>query len=64
MTSVGCFWPMDTKRLLTPALELDYRPGFFYECVDDCFATFTEPASVDVFLNNLNSMHKQIKSKK
>ena len=64
MTSVGCFLPMDTKRLPTPALELDHRRGFFYECVDDYFATFTEPTSVDVFLNNLNSIHKQIQSTK
>ena len=64
MTSVGCFWPTDTKRLPTPASQLDNRPGFFYECVDGCFATCTVPTSVDIFLNNLNSIHKQIQSTK
>ena len=53
VTSLGRFWPMDTKRLSTPALELDHRPSYFYQYVDAYFATITEPTSVNVFLNNL-----------
>ena len=39
---------------------LDHQPKFFCRCVDDCFATFTNTSSIDTFLCNLNSLHKQI----
>ena len=42
---------------ITPQL---HRPSFFCRYVDDCFATFTEPTSIDIFFNNLNSIHKLI----
>ena len=48
---------IDKALEITPQL---HRPSFFCRYVDDCFATFTEPTSIDIFFNNLNSIHKQI----
>ena len=39
---------------------LDHQPKFFCRYVDDCFATFTNTSSIDVFLRNLNGVHNQI----
>ena len=39
---------------------LDYQPKFFCRYVDDCFATFTNTSSIEIFLRNLNSVHSQI----
>ena len=36
-----------------------HRPSFFCQYVNDCFATFTTPTSIDIFFNNLNNIHKQ-----
>ena len=48
---------IDKALEITPQL---HRPSFFCRYVDDCFATFTEPTSFDIFFNNLNCIHKQI----
>ena len=39
---------------------LDHKPKFFCRYVDDCFATFTNTSSIEIFLRNLNSVHSQI----
>ena len=39
---------------------LDHQPKFFCRYVDDCFATFTNTSSIEIFLRNLNSVHSQI----
>ena len=39
---------------------LDHQPKFFCGYVDDCFATFTNTSSIEIFLRNLNSVHSQI----
>ena len=49
--------------LIDKALEIApqlHRPSFFCRYMDDCFATFIEPTSINIFFNNLNSIHKQI----
>ena len=48
---------IDETMKLTPIL---HRPTFFCRYVDDCFATFPDPSSIDIFLNYLNQIHKQI----
>ena len=57
MADVIMNYVIDKALEITPQLR---RPSFFYRYVDDCFATFTEPTSIDIFFNNLNSAHKQI----
>ena len=39
---------------------LDHEPKFFCRYVDDCFASFTNTSSIEIFLRNLNSVHSQI----
>ena len=56
MADVIMNYVIDKALEITPQL---HRPNF-YRYVDDCFATFTEPTSIDIFFNNLNSIHKQI----
>ena len=41
---------------LTPP---SHRPNFFCRYVDDCFATFSNPTSIDIFLTNLNNIHNR-----
>ena len=48
---------VDKDRDLTP---LSHRPNFFCSYVDDCFATFPNPTSIDIFLTNHNNIHNQI----
>ena len=44
----------------TERTPLDHQPKFFCRYVDDCFVTFTNTTSIEVFLRNLNSVHSQI----
>ena len=39
---------------------LDHQPKFFCSYVDECFASFTNTSSIDVFLRNLKSVLSQI----
>ena len=39
---------------------LNNQPKFFCPYVDNCFATFTNTSSIDVFLCNFNSAHNRI----
>ena len=48
---------VDKALDLTPPF---YSPNFFCRYVDDCFATFPNPTSIDIFLTNLNNIHNQI----
>ena len=48
---------IDKAQEITPQL---HRPSFFCRYVSDCFATFTEPTSINIFFKNLNGLHKQI----
>ena len=57
MADVIMNYVIDKALEITPQL---HRPSFFCRYVDDCFATFTEPTSIDIFVNNLNCIHKQI----
>ena len=41
---------------LTPP---SHRPNFFCRNVDDCFAAFPNPVSINIFLINLNNIHNQ-----
>ena len=49
---------IDTALEITPRLYL--VPSFFCWYIDGCFPTFTEPTFMDIFSNNLNSIHTQI----
>ena len=49
---------IDKAMEITPS---SHHPSFFCRYVDDCFATFSNESSIDVFLKNLNSIHNQIK---
>ena len=40
--------------------QLDHQPKFFCRYVDDCFATFSNTSSINIFLRNLSSAHNQI----
>ena len=48
---------VDKALHLTPP---SHRPNFFCRYVNDCFATFPNPTSIDLFLINLNNIHNQI----
>ena len=51
------------NHVVDKALDLtppSHRPNFFCRYVDDCFATFPNPTSIDIFLTNLNNIHSQI----
>ena len=51
------------NHVVDKALDLtppSHRPNFFCRSVDDCFATFPNPTSIDIFLTNLNKIHSQI----
>jgi len=37
-----------------------HKRSLFCRYVDDCFATFQNSSSIDIFLNNFNSICKQI----
>ena len=39
--------------------SLSHCPNFFCRYVDDCFATFSNPTSTEIFLTNLNNIHNQ-----
>ena len=39
---------------------LGHQPKFFCRYVDDCFVTFADASSIDMFIRNLNSVHDQI----
>ena len=51
------------NHVVDKALDLtppSHRTNFFCRYVDDCFATFPNPTSIDIFLTNLNDIHNQI----
>ena len=48
---------VDKALDLTPS---SHSPNLFCRYVDDCFATFPNPTSIDIFLTNLNDIHNQI----
>ena len=48
---------VDKALALTPS---SHRPNFFCRYVDDCFAIFPNPTSIDIFLVNLNNIHNKI----
>ena len=51
------------NHVVDKALDLtspSHRPNFFSRYIDDCFATFPNPTSIDIFLTNLNNIHNQI----
>ena len=51
------------KHVVDKALDLtppSHRPNFFCRYVDDRFAAFPNPISIDIFLTNLNNIHSQI----
>ena len=51
------------NHVVDKALDLtppSHRPNFFCRYVDNCFATFPNPTSMDLFLTNLNNIHNQI----
>nr|CAB3258886.1 kinase D-interacting substrate of 220 kDa-like [Phallusia mammillata] len=41
-----------------------HRPKLLCRYVDDIFATFSDPNSIDIFFNNMNKIHRNIKFKK
>ena len=43
---------------------LKNQPKFFFRYADDCFSTFINIFSIDIFLRNLNSEHYQIQINK
>ena len=57
MTDVIMNHVVDKALDLTPP---SHRPNFFYRCVGDCFATFPNPSSIDIFLTNLNNIHNRL----
>ena len=51
------------NHVVVKALDLttpSHRPNYFCRYVDDCFATFPHPISIDISLTNLNNIHNQI----
>ena len=51
------------NHVVDKALDLtppSHRPNFFCRNVNDCFATFPNPTSIDLFLTNLNNIHNRI----
>ena len=51
------------NHVVDKALNLfppSHCPKFFCRYVDDCFATFPNPTSIDIFLTNLNNSHNQL----
>ena len=57
MADVIMNYVVDKALDLTPP---SHRPNLFCRYVDDCFATFPNPTSIDLFLTNLNNIHNQI----
>ena len=52
-----------TNHVVDKALDLtppSHCPNFFCRNVDDCFAIFPSPISIDIFLTNLNNILNQI----
>ena len=54
MADVIINYAVDKALDLTPP---SHRPNFFCHYVDDCFAAFPNPTSINLFLTNLNNIH-------